>query len=555
MKKYFNFTQSVVSRTLRRHFVTINSTNLSYNVPNKYTDFINQFNFRKKELEDNNSYLASYNRIMKEHPMRWNHIDNNIDSIEFKGKRIDVGKGGLIDFIDKDANINSLKELLNTVKTFEQARVIINKYLEIINKEDVSTELYLKEENFLFKIIILYSSKSDVIKNFLEDAISLVIQQYGENSVEALKIYLLLSHLDYNHGNFNNGLRYAQKSLDIFTNLPGKDDIRKADALVALSLNNVNNINQQVSYLEEAYGLYTREGGDKLKEPQIYYKAICSYQLGCIYYLLKEEKQALVYFESSLLEEHCVASDHQNMDVQSKVGEISLNNGYVQKSYKAYSNILITEHGLGIHSKYYHAAVKGIINLIENFDLKLDDLSTVQQVQIYLDIIEYCINFDSFKLGKFISIVGGIVKTYPSIKKEHPEIISKFHLLETQANIKLLNFDDAQSSLAKYASLNKTDTVFSNFEIGRFNIYLNKPGKAIEHFELAIKSLDSDKTLKERYQDNYNTLNLLLTHGYLLQGNRKKAIDLLKNLSNTDDMKVKSTSDKLLRFILSHNKE
>jgi hypothetical protein len=511
MRKYFK------SVNVGRYFTTYLGLN------KRHVDFLEQFNFRKKSLKDGNYYLASYNRIMKEFSYNDTRIHKESD------KKVVIEK-----LFDKD-----FKQLLNEVKSFQQSNEIISKYLESLNSQELTTELYLKEESFLFKVVVLYESKDKIIRKILENVLSLLIQQYGENSIETANLYLNLSQYAINSKDLSLGEKYAQKSLDILTNLHGKSDLKLANSKVALA-NSTKDISQRISLLKEAFDFYNTN--TTLDDTQCYYKAICSFELGSIYNYLKDDKNAMKYLESSLLDPTCVPIIQHNITVFNKLGEIYLTNGYVPKCSNAFKNIILYEHKLNTKSNFHHNAAKGLIELIEKYDYKLND-SIANKIVIYLSIIEHCINYDNFRLEKFISITKEFIKTNPEIEKE---LIAKFYLHETYGYIKLLKFDEAKASIMDYAKLSKDD-IFTNFELGRYNIYLNKPNKAVEHFESVLKLLNG----KDKHQDLFNICSLLLTYGYLLQGNRKRAIENLKSLSDTDDQKLKSITGELMRFILT----
>jgi hypothetical protein len=64
--------------------------------------------------------------------------------------------------------------------------------------------------------------------------------------------------------------------------------------------------------------------------------------------------------------------------------------------------------------------------------------------------------------------------------------------------------------------------------------------------------LQADKKLKGKHEDIFNTINLLLTHGYLLKGDKAKALDSLKTLDNSGDLRLRLASQDILSQILKH---
>jgi hypothetical protein len=464
-KDLLKFVSRKFSAVLGNHS-TILANELNY-LDIKYKEFIDKFNTRKNNLEEENYFLSSYNKILKEFPINdkseflTTNENSNPKIIDFMGTKIDTGKmnKGLNDFINKSEKeqtkenfLKMLKEMLNHINTYEQAHIIINRYFKLLEKEDITLDLYFKEEAFITRLLILYQSKSEVVKKLLEISLSLILNKFGEASTEAAQVYHLISLHALNNSLISTSTTNAEKSLNIAKSLSNNEtSTASSNATLGLIKVKGGSVNDAISLLKEASEVFKAQSLASSEKPLLH--SLCCYNLASLYSVI-DDRNTLKYLEESLIQGNCYASHRHNTDVLTRLGEIYKDNGYLNKSLNAFIEVIQLEIKLKSKSNNYQTAVQGVINLLENFDLKLESLEDVnKQVTVLFAIYDHTIDANIFNNDKYSKTFNDILKTNPEIKKDK-KIISQFYLLERKKNIKLLKFEEAIANLTNYLSNN-----------------------------------------------------------------------------------------------------
>jgi tetratricopeptide (TPR) repeat protein len=231
------------------------------------------------------------------------------------------------------------------------------------------------------------------------------------------------------------------------------------------------------------------------------------------------------------------------------LAEIYYSQGYYRKAYNTYKNLIVLEKNN--LSDYHLNAMNRITELFEesnDYNSK-DDKATYEFIKLSPRILEYVLNEKNSKIDYWIDMVKTMYQGN-KLAQNDKELIKKLEILEIKNNIKILKFEDARKQLEQIKETIPLNQVLSKFHLGSINVYLKNTDKAVENYENAQKLIKDNKLAKMR--DLSVNIHFLLTHYYLLLGNRKKAIDSLKEVQNLEPSTDESEyTESFMKFLLS----